>query len=188
MNKSNKQKFHYFLYCRFAYGFDYSLSKGMCWSVRQPAVIWFIETVWQATEPWRTRSSVFPMIWVWAYFFLLRSAKPLAACALGPRMSNSVGQLNNNIHTVFTHLGLHFLTGGMETLITIQICARNHTKFHLQLMQWPWSATMLERFLQRKQSANGIYNEKATNWFSHLQEFNLSSLKYFLKLEWHHIK
>lgn len=119
-------------------------------TVGAKAMIWFIEIVWQATEPWRTRSSVFPMIWAWAYSFPLRNTHPHSSMCTTPRMSNSAGQLNNNIHTVFTHLGLHFQTGGMEALKTIQIWAGNHTEFHLQLTQQPWwlgSATAVWRFI-----------------------------------------
>lgn len=57
-------------------------------------------------------------------------------------MSNSAGQLNNNIHTVFTHLGLHFLTGGMEALKTIQIRAGNHT---LSQKQCKWNSSWEEK-------------------------------------------
>lgn len=92
---------------------------------------------------------MFPMLWAWSYSFLLRNTHHSSMCNR-PGMSNRAGQLNNNIHTVFTHLGLHFLTGGIETLKTIQIWAGNHTKCHLQLMQRPWclrSAIVVERFI-----------------------------------------
>lgn len=64
-----------------------------------------------------------------------------------PKMSHSDGQLNNNLHTVFTHLGLHFLTGGTESVKIIQSWAGNQTKFHLQFMQQPcWLKSAREMY------------------------------------------
>lgn len=49
-------------------------------------------------------------------FLPVEKHTPPSSMCITPRMSNSAGQLNNNIHTVFTHLGLHFLRrkGGSE--------------------------------------------------------------------------
>lgn len=115
-----------------ACGFHYVHALDACQPVRKPAVIWFIEIIWHGAGPWRTRSGVFPMIWAWVYSFLLWNTHP-DSTRMGPRMSNRAGQLNNNIHTVFTRLELHFLSGRTEALKGIQLWAGNHTEWELPL-------------------------------------------------------
>ena len=51
------------------------------------------------------------MIRAWVYSFLLWNRHPRSTRG-GPGMSDRASQLNDNISTVFTHLGLHFLSGG----------------------------------------------------------------------------
>lgn len=56
----------------------------------------------------------FPMIWAWAYSFLLWNRHPLAhAPELGGR-ATELPQLNYNNHTVFTRPISRFLSGGQE--------------------------------------------------------------------------
>lgn len=62
-----------------------------------------LEIIWQATERWSTRLSVFPIIWSWTYSFMLTNTHPNCMFSR-PRMSNSAGQLNKNIHALFPQL------------------------------------------------------------------------------------
>lgn len=101
--------------------------------VQEPTVIWFIEITWQGTEPCRSRFDVFPKIWAWVYSFPLWNRHPYSTCT-GPRTSNGASQLNYNIRTVFTHLGLHFLSGGTGALKRNQMWAGNHTDWRLPLL------------------------------------------------------
>lgn len=123
--------------------------------VQEPTVIWFIEIMWQGTEPCRSRFDVFPMIWAWVYSFPLWNRHPYSTC-IGPRTSNGASQLNYNIRTVFTRLGLHFLSGGTGTLKRIQMWTGNHTEWRLPLLL---TINVTGRDWDQLQGKGGLYQD-----------------------------